>query len=58
MNKNKEERVPIPLRIPKELFNSIRRIVNLKKEEERGYSINRFVLEAIEEKINESSRSK
>lgn len=57
MNKKREERVPIPLRIPKELFKSLRRIVNSKKEEERGYSINKFVLEAIEEKIKNSSRS-
>lgn len=57
MDKMKEERVPIPLRIPKDLFKLIRRIVNSKKEEERGYSINKFVLEAIEEKINRSSRS-
>lgn len=57
MGEKKEERVPIPLRIPKNLFKSIRRIVNSKKEEERGYSINRFVLEAIEEKISKSSRS-
>ncbi len=57
MDKMKEERVPIPLRIPKDLFKLIRRIVNSKKEEERGYSINKFVLEAIEEKISRSSRS-
>lgn len=56
MKKKKEERVPIPLRIPKDLFKSIRRIVNSKKEEERGYSINRFVLEAIEEKMEKESK--
>ncbi|MGN1355097.1 MAG: hypothetical protein ACI4WP_00310 [Bacilli bacterium] len=57
MDKKKEERVPIPLRIPKDLFKIIRRIVNSKKEDERGYSINKFVLEAIEEKVSKSSRS-
>lgn len=57
MDKKKEERVPIPLRIPKDLFKIIRRIVNSKKEDERGYSINKFVLEAIEEKASKSSRS-
>lgn len=56
MDKKKEERVPIPLRIPKDLFKSIRRIVNLKKEDERGYSINKFVLEAIEEKMRKESK--
>ena len=58
MEKKKEERVPIPLRIPKNLFKSIRRIVNLKKEDERGYSINKFILEAIEAKIKDSSMNK
>lgn len=57
MDKKKEERVPIPLRIPKDLFKIIRRIVNSKKEDKRGYSINKFVLEAIEEKVSKSSRS-
>ena len=57
MEKKKEERVPIPLRIPKDLFKIIRRTVNSKKEDERGYSINKFVLEAIEEKVSKSSRS-
>lgn len=57
MDKKKEERIPIPLRIPKDLFKIIRRIVNSKKEDERGYSINKFVLEAIEEKVSKSSRS-
>ena len=57
MEKKKEERVPIPLRIPKDLFKIIRRIDKKKKEDERGYSINKFVLEAIEEKVSKSSRS-
>jgi len=56
MEKNKEERIPIPLRIPKDLFKSIRRIVNSKKEDERGYSINRFVIEAIEDKMKKESK--
>lgn len=55
MEKKKEERVPIPLRIPKDLFKSIRRIVNSKKEDERGYSINKFIIEAIEEKLKKES---
>ena len=57
MEKKKEERVPIPLRIPKDLFKIIRRKKKKKKEDERGYSINKFVLEAIEEKVSKSSRS-
>ena len=57
MDKKKEERVPVPLRMSNELYKKIRYIVNNKKDKERGYSINKFVIEAIEEKINKSSRS-
>ncbi len=54
MDKKKEERVPIPLRMPNELYKKIRNIVNNKKDKERGYSINKFVIEAIEEKIGKT----
>lgn len=51
MEKKKEERVPIPVRMSNELYKKVRNIVNLKKDKERGYSINKFVIEAIEEKL-------
>lgn len=51
MNKKKEERVPIPLRMSNELYKKIRNVVNNKKDKERSYSINKFVIEAIEEKL-------
>lgn len=57
MEKKKEERVPIPLRMSNELYKKIRNVVNNKKDKERSYSINKFVIEAIEEKLNKSSRS-
>lgn len=57
MDKKKEERVPIPLRLPAELYQKVSDIVHLKKGKNRGYSINKFIIEAIEEKINKSSRS-
>ena len=56
MDKKKEERVPIPLRMSNELYKKIRNIVNVKKDKERGYSINKFVVEAIEEKLKKELR--
>ncbi len=57
MKEKKEERVPIPLRMPSELYEKVSDIVHLTKRKNRGYSINKFVIEAIEEKINKSSGS-
>ena len=56
MNKKKEEKIPIPLRMSNELYKKIRNFVNLKKDKERGYSINKFVIEAIEEKLKKESK--
>lgn len=56
MDKKKEERVPIPLRMSNELYKKIRNFVNIKKDKERGYSINKFVIEAIEEKLKKESK--
>jgi teichoic acid transport system ATP-binding protein len=39
-----------------ELYKKIRNIVNNKKDRERGYSINKFVIEAIEEKLKKESK--
>ena len=56
MEKKKEERVPIPLRMSNELYKNIRNFVNKKKDTERCYSINKFVIEAIEEKLKKESK--
>lgn len=56
MNKKKEEKIPIPLRMSNELYKKIRNFVNIKKDKERGYSINKFVIEAIEEKLKKESK--
>ena len=54
MDKKKEEKVPIPLRLPAELYQKVSDIVHLKKGKNRGYSINKFVIEAIVEKIGKT----
>jgi len=56
MDKKKEERVPIPLRMSNELYQKVSDIVHFKKGKNRGYSINKFVIEAIEEKIKKESK--
>lgn len=56
MDKKKEERVPIPLRMSNDLYKKIRNIVNNKKDKERGYSINKFVIEAIEDKMKKENK--
>ena len=56
MDKKKEERVPIPLRLPAELYQNVSDIVHLKKGKNRGYSINKFVIEAIVEKIKKERK--
>lgn len=57
MEKKKEERVPIPLRMPSELYKKVSDIVHFEKGKNRGYSINKFVIEAIKEKVNECNGS-
>lgn len=56
MDKKKEEKIPIPLRLPSELYQKVSDIVHLKKSKNRGYSINKFVIEAIVEKIKKESK--
>lgn len=56
MKNNKEERVPIPLRMTPELYKKVSDLVHSKKEKIRSYSINKFVVEAIEEKIKKESK--
>lgn len=55
MKTKKEEKIPIPLRMTPELYKKVSDIVHLKKGKTRGYSINKFVIEAIEEKIGKTN---
>lgn len=43
------EKIMIPVRISNQLYKKIRIKVNNKKNEERGYSINKYIAELIEE---------
>ena len=51
MEGNKNNRVSIPLRMSNKIYKKDKDLVNLKKDTERAYSINKFIVEAIEEKL-------
>ena len=56
MKKKEENKVPIPLRMNPELYKKVSDLVHLRKNKNRGYSINKFVVEAIEEKMKTESK--
>lgn len=51
MNKeiHAKDKIMIPIRISEQLYKKVRKKVNNKKDEERGYSINKYITELIEE---------
>lgn len=46
-----KEKVTIPLRISNELYKKVREKVYKKKNKSRGYSINKYIAELIENNI-------
>lgn len=44
-----KEKIMIPVRISDQLYKKVRKIVNIKKDNDRGYSINKYIAELIEE---------
>lgn len=50
MNNSKvstNEKVMLPLRLPPEVYQKVRRKVNAKKDDIRGYSINEYLTELV-----------
>lgn len=47
------EKVMIPIRVSDDLYKKIRNKVNNKKDKMRGYSINKYVSELIENNVRE-----
>ena len=50
MNKSKvstQEKVMLPLRLPPDVYQKVRRKVNTKKDDVRGYSINKYLTELV-----------
>ena len=54
MDKKKEEKISI--RMAPELYKKVSDLVHSKKNNNRGYSINKFVVEAINEKMKKESK--
>lgn len=50
-----KEKIMIPLRISDELYKKIRDKVNKEKDVVRGYSINKYISELIENNIEEEN---
>ena len=52
-----KQKIPIPLRLPPELYEQMMEVVQKKKKKERGYSVNQYLTEILikdlEEKQNE-----
>lgn len=44
-----KDKIMIPVRISDQLYKKMRTKVNSKKDKERGYSINKYIAELIEE---------
>ena len=56
MDKKIEEKISIPLRMTPELYKMVSDFVHKKKDKNRGYSINKFVIEAIEDKMKKENK--
>ena len=56
MDKKKEEKISIPLRMAPELYKKVSDLVHSKNNNNRGYSINKFVVDAINEKMKKESK--
>ena len=50
-----KQKVPIPLRLPPELYDKLVEAVQKKKKDERGYSINQYITEILEVELKEKN---
>lgn len=53
-----KDKVMIPIRVSNELYKKIRQKVNKKKDEDRGYSINKYISELIEKNLRRGNNGK
>ena len=42
-----KQKIPIPLRLPPELYEQMMEVVQKKKKKERGYSVNQYLTEIL-----------
>ena len=48
-----KQKIPIPLRLPPELYEQMIEVVQKKKKKERGYSVNQYLTEILAEDLKE-----
>ena len=50
-----KQKIPIPLRLPPELYEQMMEVVQKKKKKERGYSVNQYLTEILAKDLKEKS---
>ena len=56
MNKSNtptKQKIPIPLRLPPEIYEQMMEVVQKKKKKERGYSVNQYLTEILAKDLKE-----
>ena len=48
-----KQKIPIPLRLPPELYAQMMEVVQKKKKKERGYSVNQYLTEILTKDLEE-----
>ena len=48
-----KQKIPIPLRLPPELYEQMMEVVQKKKKKERGYSVNQYLTEILSKDLEE-----
>ena len=49
------QKIPIPLRLPPELYEQMIEVVQKKKKKERGYSVNQYLTEILAKDLKEKN---
>ena len=50
-----KQKIPIPLRLPPELYEQMIEVVQKKKKKERGYSVNQYLTEILAKDLKEKN---
>ena len=50
-----KQKIPIPLRLPPELYEQMMEVVQKKKKKERGYSVNQYLTEILAKDLKEKN---
>ena len=48
-----KQKVPIPLRLPPEIYEQMMELIHERKKEERGYSVNQYLTEILAKDLKE-----